>query len=346
MGLYVDNRYDTQSEIDLEIASKSAFSNPNEQKPIHKVPFVPMWLLKFLRRSGVGTASIDALTAKTVPRKVGSDLYLVIAFVQFIMLIFVLLFFGQITSSADITAVQDQFLNSQFSSTTLYSMIVVIFIMIFERICYIRRSLLLKIVMQVIITILLHLFCFFYAPFYSQKFLSDTSLLEMFYIFGVVYLYISSLQIYYGYVQGIVTTGYLENYSYYSYYVVFAIHMAYRYCPFLWEIRMFLDHVSSETVVTFQMWMKIEEIISFLFQNRCIMAMRNGDPEYKSRTKRDWIDKLYPFGMLALLIASVVAPIVLFSAGNPTLSVNPITQLDVTVNIHVYIIIIIINNRL
>lgn len=275
MGLYVDNRYDTQSEIDLEIANKSAYNNPSEQKPIHKVPFVPMWLLKFLRRSGVGTASIDALTAKTAPRKVGIDLYLVIAFIQFIMLVFVLLFFGQITSSADITAVQDQFLNSQFSTTTLYSMIIVILIMVVERICYIRRSLLLKIVMQVVITCLLHLFCFFYAPFYSQKFMSETSLLEWFYIFGVIYLYVSSIQIYYGYVQGIVSTGYLEDYSYYTYYVVFAIHMAYRYCPFLWEIRMFLDHVSSETVVTFQMWMKIEEIISFLFQNRCIVYKDN-----------------------------------------------------------------------
>lgn len=66
------------------------------------------------------------------------------------------------------------------------------------------------------------------------------------------------------------------------------------------------------------------------------MAMRNGDPEYKSRTKRDWIDKLYPFGMLALLVISVVAPIVLFSAGNPTLSTNPITQLQMSVNIHVF----------
>lgn len=93
----------------------------------------------------------------------------------------------------------------------------------------------------------------------------------MFYIFGIIYLYISAKQIYYGYTQGIVETGYLEDYSYPMYYVVYFIHMAYRYCPFLWEIRMFLDHISTETVATFSQWMKVEEIISFLFQNRCMV---------------------------------------------------------------------------
>lgn len=63
------------------------------------------------------------------------------------------------------------------------------------------------------------------------------------------------------------------------------------------------------------------------------MVMRFKDAEYRKRISRDWIDRIYPFLILLVLVVSVILPIAIFNAGSPTLSSNPISQMSVSITI-------------
>ena len=98
--------------------------------------------------------------------------------------------------------------------------------------------------------------------------------------------------------------------------------------PFLFELKSLLDWCNAVTSLDVFMWLQVEEVYAKLYWVECNMAYRRVDalvlrgnrpqPPSRKATSGALI-----FGALLLLL---VAPIVLFSSANPTLTPNPVLK--------------------
>ena len=144
----------------------------------------------------------------THPYKYGHDYYLTILILQLILVIYIFLFYGDMTEM-NVSSISF-FLSFQYafsksvSSGTIQSgtvwWICIIFIMIvLERIMFVKRMLRTKYCIHLITAIAVHIYCFFIVPVHTQTHILSNAYLILFYIFFMLYIWTSVKQIRSGY---------------------------------------------------------------------------------------------------------------------------------------------------
>lgn len=86
-----------------------------------------------------------------------------------------------------------------------------------------------------------------------------------FYFFEMIYLYISSKQIRYGFPVDHIDLRWLTQYDT----ITAQSNSIFYKIPFLFEIQNFTDYLACHTSLTFDNWIILEEIIKFLYANKC-----------------------------------------------------------------------------
>ena len=205
-------------------------------------------------------------------------------------------------------------------------------------------GLIIKYLTQVILVIFIHLFIYAYLPSKVRTYkksdddseekeekvitTTDTSknaFLIIFYILYIVYLLFSGLQIKYGYTD-------LKNISMRmraSNIFASITYQIYIQIPFLFELKNFIDWTFTSTALNLWQWLKLEEIISLLYINKCysksILSRRIGSiiPNYKKIL----------FGGLTnfIIIILIFGPLILFSSLNPINSVNKVDGVNLKI---------------
>ena len=193
-------------------------------------------------------------------------------------------------------------------------------------------GLLMKYLTHIVDIILIHYFIYFYLPqitYSNQQTLnqainriSENPYTMVFYILYLFYFFFSGLQIKYGMtdikkVSSLMTrTNYLSS----------IIYKCYIQIPFLFELKNFIDWTFTKTSLDLWKWLKLEEIISLLYLNKCYakaeMAQRVGEktPVY--------MKILMGSTTFFVILIFIFGPLILFSFLNPLSLVNKVTGVN------------------
>jgi len=189
----------------------------------------------------------------------------------------------------------------------LVVVIAAFFALVLDRVIYLRRSMMGKLLMQYASVLLYHYFVFVHAEFGQRQ------SLRVFYVLKCVYFLVSGLQIRYGF--PLYTTGQwlLRNFSLKG---LIAFHIYYN-VPFLWLTRTLLDWAVLPTSLEIFQYFKFIDVYIYLYQNAAINASRGWFKRMLGQ-KRPIVPRIFQGGGLFLLCALLLfLPFFLFSLVNP-----------------------------
>ena len=195
-----------------------------------------------------------------------------------------------------------------------------------------QTGLLMKFANQIMTFLFIHIFIFYYLPYYGVvdetkelNTLTNNVVILLFYLLYIFYFIFSGFQIKYGLsdlrkMSGLMKSSNIFNSVFYK---------VFKLIPFLFELKNFIDWTFTTTALDLWKWLKLEEIISLLFINKCYTKSYLGR---RVGTKIPLFQKLLLgastfFGVLII----VFGPIFLFSSLNPTNEVKPVIGVNLKV---------------
>jgi len=207
-------------------------------------------------------------------------------------------------------------------------------LIVVERILYLYRAIILKLILQFGLIIFYHYSLWFQLPIYDNAPYETLITLIFFYALKGIYLAISAIQISYGYPQ-LESTQFLTK-SDDPGLIRYVIFIGYRAIPFVFELRTLLDWTLNKTTLTLYEYLKLEDIYAELFIVKCrISAERSTEREVDD--PQPWYIKLgMGFGLFLLLVLVVWFPLFFFIQGSPGNKVNPVTQAELQFGVEGY----------
>ena len=207
-----------------------------------------------------------------------------------------------------------------------------------------QLGLLLKYVTQIILVVFIHIFVYFYLPkkgqiitnikganasiksdFEKKNVVTTNIFIFIFYILYIFYFLFSGLQVKYG-LTDMKKVSSLMKASNLFYNISYKIYIQ---IPFLYELKNFIDWTFTSTALDLWKWLKLEEIISLLFINKCFgksnMTRRVGSiqPNYMKFI-------LGGTSYFAVIIL-IFGPLILFSSLNPINIVNAVNGINLKI---------------
>ena len=195
-----------------------------------------------------------------------------------------------------------------------------------------QLGLLMKYITHLLTLVFIHYFIYFYLPkttySYQQSLnqalnrISENNYALVFYILYLFYFLFSSLQIKYG-MTDIKKVSSLMKASNMFYSIVYKCYIQ---IPFLFELKNFIDWTFTKTSLDLWKWLKLEEIISLLFINKCLTK---SDMGHRIGEKVPLYMKLLMGSTTFFIIIIIIfGPLVLFSYLNPLSLVNKVTGVN------------------
>lgn len=271
--------------------------------------------------------------------KPGRDYYSASLSVLLFASVFAVIFFT-IIGEPDRTNAATATADTRLTSTSMISAYLVLLVLlevvfiIWDRVAYVCRSLASKLVLQYTHAVLLHLCVWWLIPQHSNIYFQQRPALVFFYLLHCVFLWLSALQIRYGYPA---FHGSKYNYTTETVYTkinesVFSLVMA---APFLFEMRALLDYVCTKTSLSWSHWVLLEDVAAHLFQVKMEMQGRVENAEILQGKQRQPLgSKMSSAGiMLLFLLLCLIGPLALFSSANPSTTENKVTLTEVVFGI-------------
>ncbi|XP_064455770.1 piezo-type mechanosensitive ion channel component-like isoform X2 [Ornithodoros turicata] len=187
-------------------------------------------------------------------------------------------------------------------------------LIVIDRALYLRKYILGKLIFQLLMVLIIHLWMFFVVPGISQRsFVDDRNLPpKLWYFIKCVYLMLSAYQIRCGYPSRILGNFFCKEY----YYINYVLFKGYMLVPFLYELRSLMDWIWTDTSMSLGYWFKMEDIFSSVFLTKCLRRAEADYPTPRGEN-RDSLTK-YGLGGLLLIVLILVIwfPLLLFSLAN------------------------------
>ena len=271
------------------------------------------------------------------PPKPGRDLYLWTFIVQFITLIFVMVAFNQISDAGGAGGISQELAFNQLSPSMVVAVLGIVVWMVVERLGFLLRSLMIKVILQVALVLSLHVVFFFTDPLTKNVPLSGNPASLVAYLLLLSYFLLGCLQIYWGYgrhpPQNSIFDASRANKHVFPFNIFVTIFLS---VPFLLELRALLDWVSTRTSLDVFQWLRLHNVETLLLENQTKAAHRKHYSEYvRGQEPRAFCcEKCCSGVVLFLALTSVILlPLVLFSGLNPTLQKNFVEGATVQVSL-------------
>ena len=195
-----------------------------------------------------------------------------------------------------------------------------------------QLGLLMKYITLILTVVFIHYFIYFYLPkqtYSNQQTLnqrinriSENYYTLIFYILYLFYFLFSCLQIKYGMTDIKKVSSLMKASN--SFYNI--VYKCYIQIPFLFELKNFIDWTFTKTSLDLWKWLKLEEIISLLFINKCLAK---GEMSHKVGKKTPvYMKILMGSTTFFIVIIIIFGPLVLFSYLNPLSLVNKVTGVN------------------
>ncbi|NXN95996.1 PIEZ1 protein, partial [Rhinopomastus cyanomelas] len=216
--------------------------------------------------------------------------------VDFIIIIFGFWAFGKHSAATDITS---SLSDDQVPEAFLVMLLIHFTTMVIDRALYLRKTVLGKLIFQVILVFSIHLWMFFILPAVTERLLSLNMVAQLWYFVKCIYFALSAYQIRCGYPTRILGNFLTKKYNHLNLF----LFQGFRLVPFLVELRAVMDWVWTDTTLSLFNWMCVEDIYANIFIIKCSREMEKKYPQRKGQKKK----KIVKYGMGGLIILFLVA---------------------------------------
>ncbi|KAM6300603.1 LOW QUALITY PROTEIN: piezo-type mechanosensitive ion channel component 1 [Aegotheles albertisi] len=216
--------------------------------------------------------------------------------VDFIIIIFGFWAFGKHSAAADITS---SLSDDQVPEAFLVMLLIQFTTMVIDRALYLRKTVLGKLIFQVILVFSIHLWMFFILPAVTERLFSLNTVAQLWYFVKCIYFSLSAYQIRCGYPTCILGNFLTKKYNHLNLF----LFQGFRLVPFLVELRAVMDWVWTDTTLSLSNWMCVEDIYANIFIIKCSRETEKKYPQPKGQKKK----KIVKYGMGGLIILFLVA---------------------------------------
>ncbi|CAJ1072552.1 piezo-type mechanosensitive ion channel component 2 isoform X3 [Xyrichtys novacula] len=217
--------------------------------------------------------------------------------VDFIIIVFGFWAFGKHVA-ADITSSLSE---DQVPGPFLVMVLIQFGTMVVDRALYLRKSVMGKVIFQVILLFGIHFWMFFILPGVTDKRFSDNRVAQVWYFVKCIYFALSAYQIRCGYPTRVLGNFLTKSYNYMNLF----LFQGFRMVPFLTELRAVMDWVWTDTSLSLSSWICVEDIYAHIFILKCWRESEKRYPQPRGQKKKKVV-KYGMGGMIVMLLICIV----------------------------------------
>lgn len=255
------------------------------------------------------------------PHPISTDVYtwlFICDFINFLILIYGFWAFGTGYTNENFT----NFLNENKIPFTVLIMLVLQFASIMvDRYLYLKKNIKNKLFYQVFLVIAIHVWLFFVLPTITGRTLTFAQNWppKLFYIFKCIYFLLSAYQIRCGYPRRVLGYCFTKGFGYTN----LGLIKLYRAIPLLYDLRIYMDWIWTETTLEFRNWYIMEDMFSNIFIRKCELSLEEEYPTPRARPQSHISKYLYGGLFIVLILSIIWGPLLLFSMGKSVGESNP-----------------------
>ncbi|KAL2097108.1 hypothetical protein ACEWY4_006315 [Coilia grayii] len=218
--------------------------------------------------------------------------------VDFIIIVFGFTAFGKHTGGADIASSLSE---DQVPGAFLVMVLIQFSTMVVDRALYLKKTVMGKVIFQVILVFGIHFWMFFILPGVTERRFSDNRVAQVWYFVKCIYFGLSAYQIRCGYPTRVLGNFLTKSYNY----VNLFLFQGFRLIPFLTELRAVMDWVWTDTTLSLSSWICVEDIYAHIFVLKCWRESEKRYPQPRGQKKKKVV-KYGMGGMIVMLLICIV----------------------------------------